>query len=151
MDAGVGGGYCRSCGGTSGEYRSRVHYCTCLLVLKDGIKWSTEYERAQEDEKVLLYLHGGTFLVRFLFFVPRLHANICHRWGLHTRLTQQRLLPREYSIVLCLFPECYRSTTDSVPGLLWNPRTRSQPQSSTQSRRTSTLSARPDSCLKTSP
>ena len=118
--------------------------------LKDNIKWSTEYEKAREDEKVLLYLHGGAFVVRFPFLASRLHIDICHRWGLHTRLTQQRLLPREYSIILCLFPECYRSTTDSVPGLLWNRRTHSQPQSSTLSRRTSILSARSDSTLKTS-
>ena len=55
--------------------------------LKDGIKWSTEYEKAREDEKVLLYLHGGAFVVRFPFLVSRLHIDICHRWGLHTRLT----------------------------------------------------------------
>ena len=33
-------------------------------ILKDGAKWSPEYEKARKDEKVILYLHGGAFVVR---------------------------------------------------------------------------------------
>lgn len=31
-------------------------------ILKKGSKWSPEYERAREDEKVMLYFHGGGFV-----------------------------------------------------------------------------------------
>jgi len=34
-------------------------------MLKEGTKWSSAHEKAQEDEKVVLYLHGGAFMVRF--------------------------------------------------------------------------------------
>ena len=34
-------------------------------ILKEGIKWSPAHEKAQEDEKVVLYFHGGAFVVRF--------------------------------------------------------------------------------------
>ena len=34
-------------------------------ILKDGAEWSPEYEKAREDEKVVLYFHGGAFIVRF--------------------------------------------------------------------------------------
>ena len=88
MDTGVGeGGYCRSGGGASGESRVESITIPAYWFLKDGIKWSTEYEKAREDEKVLLYLHGGAFVVRFPFLVSQLHIDICHIWGLHTRLT----------------------------------------------------------------
>lgn len=33
--------------------------------LKEGTKWSTMYDKAQKDERVILYLHGGAFMVRF--------------------------------------------------------------------------------------
>ena len=39
-------------------------------ILKNGIKWSPEYEKAREDEKVLLYFHGGAFVVRFFSSYP---------------------------------------------------------------------------------
>ena len=39
-------------------------------ILKSGIKWSPEYEKAREDEKVLLYFHGGAFVVRFFSSYP---------------------------------------------------------------------------------
>ena len=35
-------------------------------ILKQGIKWSPAYERARKDEKVILYFHGGAFMVRSL-------------------------------------------------------------------------------------
>ena len=34
-------------------------------ILREGTKWSPEHEKAREDEKVMLYLHGGGFAVRF--------------------------------------------------------------------------------------
>jgi len=34
-------------------------------ILKDGAEWSPAYGKAREDEKVILYLHGGAFMVRF--------------------------------------------------------------------------------------
>jgi acetyl esterase/lipase len=33
-------------------------------IFKEGVKWSPAYEKAQKDEKVMLYLHGGAFIVR---------------------------------------------------------------------------------------
>jgi len=33
-------------------------------ILKEGTKWSPAYGKAQKDEKVMLYLHGGAFVVR---------------------------------------------------------------------------------------
>ena len=49
-------------------------------ILKDGAKWSPEYEKARKDEKVILYLHGGAFVVRsfspsYLVFVLTLFAD----------------------------------------------------------------------------
>ena len=32
--------------------------------LKEGTKWSPAHDKAQKDEKVLLYIHGGAFAVR---------------------------------------------------------------------------------------
>ena len=37
-------------------------------ILKEGIKWSSVYDKAQKDEKVMLYFHGGAFVV--CFFSP---------------------------------------------------------------------------------
>ena len=37
-------------------------------MLKEGTKWSPEYDKAGEGEKVMLYFHGGGFVVRFLLF-----------------------------------------------------------------------------------
>ena len=34
-------------------------------ILKEGVKWSPVYDEALKDEKVILYLHGGGFVVRF--------------------------------------------------------------------------------------
>jgi len=36
-------------------------------ILKEGVKWSPAHDKAQKDEKVVLYFHGGAFLVRFFF------------------------------------------------------------------------------------
>ena len=49
-------------------------------ILKDGAKWSPEYEKARKDEKVILYLHGGAFVVRsfspsYLVFVLTFFAD----------------------------------------------------------------------------
>ena len=32
-------------------------------ILKDGVKWSPAHEKAGKDEKVMLYVHGGGFVV----------------------------------------------------------------------------------------
>ena len=40
-------------------------------ILKKGTNWSPTHEKAQNDEKVMLYFHGGAFVVRFLSpFLP---------------------------------------------------------------------------------
>ena len=40
-------------------------------ILKKGTNWSPAHEKAQNDEKVMLYFHGGAFVVRFLSpFLP---------------------------------------------------------------------------------
>jgi hypothetical protein len=35
----------------------------CFWSLKRGVEWTPEHEKAGEDEKVVLHLHGGVFLV----------------------------------------------------------------------------------------
>ena len=97
-------------------------------IFKEGVRWSPEYDKAQKDEKVMLYFHGGAFVVRFFspsypVFVPTLFL---FRWGLPIHPTQQQLLPKEHSNIPHLSPECCLSTTDSVPGLPWNRGTHSQ-------------------------
>ena len=56
--------------GMVGEHATRAGVKSIAIpaywFLKDGAKWSPEYEKAREDEKVLLYLHGGAFVVWFL-------------------------------------------------------------------------------------
>jgi len=37
-------------------------------ILKDGTTWSPAYDKAQKNEKVLLYLHGGAFMVGSVLF-----------------------------------------------------------------------------------
>ena len=44
-------------------------------ILREGTKWSPEHEKAQKDENVMLYLHGGGFVVclvspSYRIFVP---------------------------------------------------------------------------------
>ena len=55
--------------GVVGEHAARAGVESIAIpaywFLKDGVKWSPAYEKALEDEKVLLYLHGGAFMVRF--------------------------------------------------------------------------------------
>ena len=54
--------------GMMGEYATRARVESIAIpaywFLKDGVKWSLACEKAQKDEKVLLYLHGGAFVVR---------------------------------------------------------------------------------------
>jgi len=49
-------------------------------ILEEGIKWSPMYERAQKDERVVLYFHGGAFVVRFFplrpILVPTLFSQV---------------------------------------------------------------------------
>ena len=55
--------------GMVGEHAARAKVKSVVVpafwILKDGVKWSPAYEKAQKDEKVMLYLHGGAFMVRF--------------------------------------------------------------------------------------
>ena len=95
--------------------------------LKEGVKWSPAYDKARKDEKVMLYFHGGAFIVRFFSLLyPILVPTLFFRRGLPIHLIQQHLLPRERSNIPHLSPECCRSTTDSVPDLPRNRGTRSQ-------------------------
>jgi acetyl esterase/lipase len=36
-------------------------------ILKEGTEWSPSHDKAWKDEKVVLYLHGGAFMVRSSF------------------------------------------------------------------------------------
>ena len=55
--------------GIVGEHASRAGVKSIAIpaywILKDGVKWSPEYEKAREDEKAVLYFHGGAFMVQF--------------------------------------------------------------------------------------
>ena len=109
--------------GTVGEYAARVGIKSISIpaywFLKDGDKWSPAHDKARKDEKVILCLHGGAFVVRILlFFALCLRANLSYRWGQRIHLTQHRLFPRDCSDTLHLSPECCRSTTGSVRCLL---------------------------------
>ena len=50
------------------EYAARAGVKSVAIpaywILKEGAKWSSTYDKARKDEKVLLYLHGGAFMVR---------------------------------------------------------------------------------------
>ncbi|KAF9642927.1 alpha/beta-hydrolase [Thelephora ganbajun] len=52
--------------GMVAEYAARAAVKSIAIpaywILKEGTKWSPAYEKAQEDEKVILYFHGGGFL-----------------------------------------------------------------------------------------
>ena len=53
------------------EYAARAGVKSIAIpaywMLKEGTKWSPTYDKAQKDEKVVLYLHGGAFMVRFCY------------------------------------------------------------------------------------
>ena len=109
--------------GMVGEYATRAGVKSISIpaywLLKDGDKWSPEYDKARKDEKAILYLHGGAYVVRFFSSYHLLVLTFSYyRWGQHTRLTQRRLFPRDCSNILRLSPACCRSTTDLAPGPL---------------------------------
>ena len=55
-------------------------------ILKEGTKWSPEYDKAQKDEKVVLYFHGsGFWSVSFLLCIPSLCQLLFLRWELPTQ------------------------------------------------------------------
>jgi hypothetical protein len=82
-------------------------------MLKEGTKWSPEYDKAGEGEKVILYFHGGGFVVRFFPpFLPFPGTNSHLRLGLHTLLTRRHRFPRDHSSIPRLYPEYCRSSTD---------------------------------------
>ena len=91
-------------------------------ILREGIKWSLEYEKGREDEQMMLYFHSGAFIVRsfppsYPAFVPTLVSDEdCPNSVLSQRDTR----------TLCISPECCRSTTCSALGLLLNGGTRSR-------------------------
>ena len=64
-------------------------------ILKDGVKWSPAHDKAGNDEKVMLYIHGGGFVVRFFSPSHRLCTNSFGRRGPPTHLIRQHPLPRE--------------------------------------------------------
>jgi len=49
------------------EYAARAGIKSIAIpaywILKEGTKWSPAHDKAQKDEKVLLYTHGGAFMV----------------------------------------------------------------------------------------
>lgn len=55
--------------GMVAEHAARVGVKSIAIpaywILKDGAKWSPVYDKARKDEKVILYLHGGAFMVCF--------------------------------------------------------------------------------------
>ena len=82
-------------------------------ILKEGTKWSSKYDKAGEGEKVMLYFHGGAFVVRFLpRFLPCPRTNSRFRADPHIHLTQRHPFPRDHSSIPRLSPEYCRSTTD---------------------------------------
>ena len=119
-------------------------------ILKEGTEWSPAHEKALVDEKTMLYIHGGGFVVSFFSYVPWLRTNPCLRLGLPIRPIRQQPSPKHPSNIPHLSPEFCRSITESVLGPR-NPRTHSQVRYWMELRHTSTLSARWDSCLRTSP
>ena len=152
MDTGVGECGNRGGGGrTCGESGSQVDCYTSLLDLERGHQVVTDIRQSSEGREgdVVPSRRGvcGPFL---LSLVSCLCADSCFRRGVPIRLTQRHPLPREYSNIPHLSLEFCRSITDSALGLLWNGRTRSRLRSSTQLRHTSILSARSDSCPRTS-
>ena len=87
-------------------------------ILKDGIKWSPAHDEAGKDERVILYIHGGGFVVSFFSPSHCLRTNSFDRRGPPTRPIEQHPLSREYWNILHLSPEYFRSTTGSVLDLL---------------------------------
>ena len=142
-------------GGVVAEHAARVGAKSIAIpaywILKEGSKWSPEHEKPLKDEKVILYFHGGAFVVSFCLFRPHFRTNSFFRPEPLIQLTRRRLSPRDCSNIPRLSPGCCRSTTDSVLGLPLGPRTRSHARSSTELRHTSISSARWGSCLKISP
>ena len=63
-------------------------------ILKDGIKWSPAHDKAGGGEKVMLYVHGGGFVVRFSSPSHCLCTNSFDRRGRPTHLIQQHRLSR---------------------------------------------------------
>ena len=61
--------------GPVAERATRAHVKSIAIpaywILKQGSKWSPEYDKAQEGEKVILYFHGGAFVVCSLSLVLR--------------------------------------------------------------------------------
>ena len=49
-------------------------------ILKEGSRWSPEHDKAQKDEKVMLYFHGGVFVVGFFFFRPHFVLTLPSGW-----------------------------------------------------------------------
>ena len=49
------------------EYAARAGVKSIAIpaywILKEGTEWSATHEKARKDEKVLLYIHGGAFMV----------------------------------------------------------------------------------------
>ena len=83
-------------------------------ILKEGVKWSPAHDKAQKDEKVMLYLHGGAFVVRLFSLCTLSLCQFFFRRGLPIHPTQRHLFPKGRSDIPHLSPECCLSTIDSV-------------------------------------
>ena len=85
--------------GVVGEHATRAGIGSIAIpaywILKDGVKWSPAHDEAGKDEKVILYVHGGAFVVRFFSPSHRLCTDSFDRRGPPTHLIQQRPLSRE--------------------------------------------------------
>ena len=118
-------------------------------ILKEGTEWSPAHEKALKDEKTMLYLHGGGFVVSFFSFALCLRTYTCFRPELPIRPIRQQLFPKHRSNIPQLSPESCPSITDSVLDRRSRPGTHSQLRYWTELRHTSILYARWDSCLRT--
>ena len=79
-------------GGVVAEHAARVGAQSIAIpaywILKEGSKWSPEHEKPLKDEKVILYFHGGAFVVSFCLFRLHFRTNSCFRLGLLIQLPQ---------------------------------------------------------------
>jgi hypothetical protein len=108
--------------GMVGEHAARAGVKSIVIpaywIMKEGFEWSPTHEKALKDEKTMVYIHGGAFVVSFFSPTLCLRTNpLFFRVGLPTRLTQQRPFQKDRSNTLHPSPECCRSITDSLLAL----------------------------------
>ena len=85
--------------GVIAEHATRVGINSIAIpaywILKDGVKWSPAHNKAGEDEKVILYVHGGGFVVSFFPPSHFLCTNSYDRRGPPTHPIEQHPLSME--------------------------------------------------------